>query len=226
MKNERHDWSAEMNSEPGYCDAVFRERLSERLRQPLNAIVGFSELFAMRPNSIHSISDVKHILKAARDLLAVVDEELTNPGKTSPVPITTEQTEADGCDIVYIEDDIANFTLVERILELREGLTLKHASSGRAGLELVMSAKPKLVLLDLNLPDIHGSEVLQILQSNAQTTGLPVVVLSAAANSTQIERLLAAGARNYLTKPFDIDHFLAVVDEFISTDSPTPKLAA
>jgi CheY-like chemotaxis protein len=213
-----------MSSERGYCDAVFRERLSERLRQPLNAIIGFSELFAMRPNSIHGLSDVKRILKGARDLLAIVDEELTNPGKKSTTPAATEAIES--CDIVYIEDDIANFTLVERILELREGLKVKHASSGRAGLELVMSTKPRLVLLDLNLPDIHGSEILQILQSNAQTASLPVVILSAAANSAQIERLLAAGARNYLTKPFDIDHFLTVVDEFIGNASPTPRIAA
>jgi CheY-like chemotaxis protein len=71
-------------------------------------------------------------------------------------------------------------------------------------------------LLDLNLPDMHGSAVLQRLQSDPTTARVPVVVLSADATPSQIERLLKAGARNYLTKPFDLDPFLAVVDEMVS----------
>ena len=71
-----------------------------------------------------------------------------------------------------------------------------------------------MILLDLNLPDMHGAEVLRRLQEQPETAGIPVVVLSADATPSQIERLLSAGARNYLTKPFDIDPFLALVDEF------------
>jgi DNA-binding response OmpR family regulator len=52
---------------------------------------------------------------------------------------------------------------------------------------------------------------------------VPVVVLSADATPSQIERLLTAGARNYLTKPFDIDPFLAVVDEMVSEPAPAPR---
>ena len=61
---------------------------------------------------------------------------------------------------------------------------------------------------------MHGADVLNGLQANSATSEIPVVVLSANAIPTQIERLLAAGARNYLTKPFELDHFLAVVDEW------------
>jgi CheY-like chemotaxis protein len=88
------------------------------------------------------------------------------------------------------------------------------------GIELARSDRPKLVLLDLNLPDLHGSEVLQILQGTDGTKDIPVVVLSANATPSQIERLLTAGARNYLTKPFDIEPFLAVVDEFANHAGP------
>jgi CheY-like chemotaxis protein len=62
---------------------------------------------------------------------------------------------------------------------------------------------------------MHGSQVLQRLQENPTTADIPVVILSANATPSQIERLLTAGARNYLTKPFDIDPFLAVIDEFV-----------
>jgi CheY-like chemotaxis protein len=61
---------------------------------------------------------------------------------------------------------------------------------------------------------MHGADVLQALQRQATTAHIPVVILSANATPSQIERLLTAGAKNYLTKPFDIDPFLAVVDEF------------
>ena len=81
---------------------------------------------------------------------------------------------------------------------------------------MALANRPRLILLDLNLPDMHGSEVLLQLQRDAATAKVPVVVLSADATPSQIERLLTAGARNYLTKPFDIDPFLAVVDEMVA----------
>jgi CheY-like chemotaxis protein len=109
-----------------------------------------------------------------------------------------------------------NFTLVERILEFRPALRLMHARSGGDGVELAQAHHPRLILLDLNLPDMHGSEVLRQLQRQPATAEVPVVVLSADATPSQIERLLTAGARNYLTKPFDIDPFLAVVDEMVA----------
>ena len=119
--------------------------------------------------------------------------------------------------MLYVEDDDVNFTLVERILELRPGLQLMHAACGRLGVEMADVYQPKLILLDLNLPDMHGADVLQKLQRQASTANIPVVVLSANATPSQIERLLTAGAKNYLTKPFNIDPFLAVVDEFTAT---------
>ena len=194
-------------------ERAFRAELNQKLRAPLNAIIGFAELVAMRPGTTNKDADVQHIVKAARDLLGIINEELgdgsgwAQPGETKP---------AASCDVLYIEDDLVNFTLVERILEFRPALKLMHARCGEAGVELAQAHHPKLILLDLNLPDIHGSEVLRRLQDEPTTAQVPVVVLSADATPSQIERLLTAGARNYLTKPFDIDPFLAVVDEMVA----------
>jgi CheY-like chemotaxis protein len=154
---------------------------------------------------------VQQILTAARELLAVVDAELTHPSQAGSDRSTTPVS---ACDVLYIEDDEINFMLVERILEYRPALKLKHASTGQAGIEAARNDHPKLILLDLNLPDIHGADVLKLLRSSSITDHIPVVVLSANATPSYIERLLTAGAKNYLTKPFDIDPFLAVVDEF------------
>jgi CheY-like chemotaxis protein len=196
-------------------ERAFRADLNQKLRAPLNAIIGFAELLAMRPGgSATKEADVQHILKAARDLLGVINQELGEGGDSGEnVAIMPASTT---CDVLYIEDDPVNFTLVERILEFRPSLTLMHARNGQKGLELAQTHRPKLVLLDLNLPDMHGSEVLRQLQREPVTAKVPVVVLSADATPSQIERLLTAGARNYLTKPFDIDPFLAVVDEMVA----------
>jgi CheY-like chemotaxis protein len=198
----------------------FRAALNQKLRTPLNAIIGFAELVAMRPGGATKDPDVQHILTAARDLLAVINRELADPSEPSSPEEEIEPASAAACDVLYVEDDPVNFTLVERILELRPGLKLLHARCGEIGVELARIHRPKLILLDLNLPDIHGSEVLRRLQDNAATAQVPVVVLSADATPSQIERLLTAGARNYLTKPFDIDPFLAVVDEIVNERVP------
>ena len=197
------------------AERAFRADLNQKLRAPLNAIIGFAELLAMRPGgSATKEADVQHILKAARDLLGIINQELGEGGDSAErvafMPAATT------CDVLYIEDDPVNFTLVERILEFRPALTLMHARTGQSGIDLAQAHRPKLVLLDLNLPDMHGSEVLRQLQREAATAKVPVVVLSADATPSQIERLLTAGARNYLTKPFDIDPFLAVVDEMVA----------
>lgn len=189
----------------------WRQRLSETFRTRLNAIIGFSELLGLEPLSANARTDLKQVLKAARDLLNIVNQEFSGPqgALTEDRAINTR-----GCDLLYVEDDLANFTLVERILELRPGVSLKHATEGRLGIEMAKTQNPKLILLDLNLPDTHGADVLNVLHTTPETSKIPVVILSANAIPTQIERLLAAGARNYLTKPFDIDQFLAVVDEW------------
>jgi CheY-like chemotaxis protein len=195
---------------------AFRVDLNQKLRAPLNAIIGFAELLAMRPAaSATKDADVQHILKAARDLLGIINQEL-GEGGTSRSEATSAAAAATTCDVLYIEDDPVNFTLVERILEFRPALKLMHARTGGDGVELAQAHQPKLILLDLNLPDMHGSEVLRQLQGVPTTAKVPVVVLSADATPSQIERLLTAGARNYLTKPFDIDPFLAVVDEMVA----------
>jgi CheY-like chemotaxis protein len=194
----------------------FRVELSQKLRTPLNTIIGFAELVARRPGTAAKDPDVQQILKAARDLLEIINRELADPNAPNLVPPIS-------CDVLYIEDDLVNFTLVERILEFRPALKLLHAARGETGVELAQIHRPKLILLDLNLPDMHGSEVLRRLQDDPATAQVPVVVLSAVATPSQIERLLTAGARNYLTKPFEIDPFLAVVDEMMGAPTPVAR---
>jgi CheY-like chemotaxis protein len=83
-------------------------------------------------------------------------------------------------------------------------------------MSLTRSHHPDLILLDLNLPDIHGSEVLKQLQGDPATSNIPVIVISADAMPKQIEALLKGGAKSYLTKPLGIMTFLKEVDLYVN----------
>jgi len=115
--------------------------------------------------------------------------------------------------IVYIEDNLSNVQLMERVFSTASGIELLPAMQASVGLQLVEDHLPDLVLLDLHLPDMPGIEVLKKLRANPKTSRVPVVVLSADATDNQIKRLMEAGARSYLTKPIDLDALFAEVNE-------------
>ena len=118
--------------------------------------------------------------------------------------------------VLYVEDSEPNFRLVESVLVDRPGTDLIWAETGQTALDVARSQNPQLVLLDLDLPDIHGRRVLQELQAQPETAKIPVIVISADATPSQIERMLTAGARNYITKPFEIRRFLCMFDEIFA----------
>lgn len=118
--------------------------------------------------------------------------------------------------VLYIEDNLSNLRLMQRLIQRRANIELISAMQGRLGLELAQRHLPDLILLDLNLPEMEGAEVLSHLRAGEATRDIPVVVISADATPGQIERLLAGGARHYLTKPFSVREFFDVLDEMLS----------
>jgi len=114
--------------------------------------------------------------------------------------------------ILYIEDNLSNLRLVERILARRPEVILISAMQGSLGLELAGQHLPDLILLDLHLPDIQGDEVMRRLRADPRTERIPIVMISADATPEQVERLRRSGANDYLTKPIDVRRFLALVD--------------
>jgi len=135
------------------------------------------------------------IANTARHAGANADARVAGNGNGAPRrPLT----------VVYVEDDDASTELVERAFE-REGDTrFLSTPSGGHGLRLVREEPPDVVLLDLDLPDLSGAEILRRLKEDPRTARIPVIVISADTREEQAERLLAAGARAYLTKPVEI----------------------
>jgi PAS domain S-box-containing protein len=118
--------------------------------------------------------------------------------------------------VLYIEDNMPNIELVQEIIETkRKGINLVIHMQGNGALEKAVEVKPTLILLDLNLPDKHGQDILIELKANDTTKDIPVIVISADAMPNQISNLKALGAKNYLTKPIEINNFLDAIDEII-----------
>jgi signal transduction histidine kinase/ActR/RegA family two-component response regulator len=134
------------------------------------------------------------------------------PATSVPVEVPVADTRQ---RILYIEDNLSNLKLVERVLEARQDIELIAAMQGRLGLELARQHAPALVLLDLHLPDVDGDEVLRELRDDPATASVPVVILSAEASPNHIQRVLAAGAHSYLTKPLDVRALLRTIDQLV-----------
>jgi PAS domain S-box-containing protein len=123
-------------------------------------------------------------------------------------------TGSDSRTVLYVEDNLANLKLMERIMERRPRITLLSAMQGSLGVTLARDHLPDLIFLDLNLPDMGGTEMLGRLHADPRTADLPVVVISADVSEGQHARLLEAGARDFVPKPFDVERLLRIVDEF------------
>jgi CheY-like chemotaxis protein len=104
---------------------------------------------------------------------------------------------------------------MQRVLARYDRIELIPAMSGGLALDLARQHSPDLILLDLHLPDMPGEEVLDQLRRDLRCAGIPIVVLSADATPGQVDRLLAAGARSYLTKPLDIQPFMTLLHDLL-----------
>jgi len=110
---------------------------------------------------------------------------------------------------IYVEDNEVN---VEVMLGLRPQIELTACSNGQEAVAVVQRVTPDLVLVDRQLPDIDGLDLLERLKSDPRLLGIPMVVVSADAIPGSLAETLAADATDYLTKPLTVDALLGLVD--------------
>ena len=118
--------------------------------------------------------------------------------------------------VLYIEDNLSNLQLVEQVLRLRPAVRLIPAMRPQLGLDLAAEHDPGLLLLDLNLPDMSGQEVLRRLRAEPRTANVPVVIHSADARPSLIQELLDRGVRAFLPKPLDVRELLDLIDTVLA----------
>lgn len=121
--------------------------------------------------------------------------------------------------VLLVEDNDRNLKLARDVLEFA-GFTVIVAVSGEDAVVRATSARPDLVLMDLQLPGIDGHEALSRLRRDDRTSDIPVVALTAFAMREDRERALAAGFDGYLHKPIDVRRFPDQVREYLRGGNP------
>jgi DNA-binding response OmpR family regulator len=118
--------------------------------------------------------------------------------------------------MLVIEDDRALTHVMRQILEAR-GHEVLAADDGSRGLATAQRQSPDAIILDLMMPFMDGFAVLEALQEDERTTGVPVMVLSAIQTESVEQRCYGLGAKQYFRKPFDADIFVGALEELASS---------
>lgn len=122
-----------------------------------------------------------------------------------------------GKRILYIEDNNDNRLLIRRVLQA-EGYEIIEAIDGRAGLQRAADARPDLILMDINLPEIDGYELTARLKQVSSLNRVPIIAVTANVMKGDREKTLAAGCDGYIQKPIDIDLLPSQIERFLKKD--------
>ncbi len=199
------------------------------IRTPLNQIIGYGEMLqeeAREHGGQALVADIEKILTAARELLRLVVENFATPEMTlgqtekssstsatvfirredaapaTALPRSKVAVNTPGRSILVVDDDEGNRTMLARRL-VRLGHQVSMAENGRRALELLSAGSFDLLLLDIQMPELNGYEVLERLKADPALCNIPVIVLSASDETERVVRCIEMGAEDYLPKPFD-----------------------
>jgi two-component system cell cycle response regulator DivK len=136
---------------------------------------------------------------------------------TSPSPEARDTAQPSDAPLVLIVDDNEKNRKLAREVLRADGLRTLEAATGGEAIALAAQRRPDVILLDLRLPDMEGTDVAHGLRGGAETGRIPVVALSASPHSGS-DRLLAAGFDGYLQKPIDVRAFPEQVRGFCKRD--------
>jgi class 3 adenylate cyclase len=216
------DALARRRTEDDFTD--MQSRLRHDLRNPLNAIKGYSELLLEDLEDIGGEplqSDLEVLLAEAQRLLSQIDVivDFSSDGGTAtgddqeatmvaelvrtirPIASDDRQSHEIG-RILVVDDNDSNRALLVRRLS-RDGHEVAEADGGRKALEMLEQDTFDLVLLDLLMPDMNGFQVLQTLKNDPRLRDIRVIMVSGQQETDAVMRCIEAGAEDYLPKPFD-----------------------
>lgn len=190
------------------------------LRTYLNQVLGYSELLmddAQERGWQEAVTDLQNIYTAGRNLLTLINDYI-DPTKVPdrsetharrdatadladrPKILSSEESPGHG-SLLIVDDNVPNREMLVRSLQ-RQGYTVSVAADGRQALERVRAEPFDLILLDVQLPEMNGYEVLQRLKDDSDLRHIPVLMISALDDMESIILCIQAGAEDYLPKPF------------------------
>ncbi len=177
--------------------------ISHALKEPLTSIKGYSQLLLENYKEQLNetvLSTVRSIFEQSIHLENKIINFLDNiKGQTTRY------------DILLIEDDVATIRLITSYFESK-GYVCKGVVSGLKGIEELKNAKPKLILLDIILPDLSGYDICKTIKSDKEYKETPVYFLTAISGSEVEKQLVETGANGYILKPFNFSDFNILFD--------------
>ncbi len=114
-------------------------------------------------------------------------------------------------EILVVDDSKVMREMIVACLRAQEGLSFTHAASGLEAIERLSLKHFDLVVLDLNMPDIGGVEVVEFIRGQDKLRSLPILIVTTRGDEASRTRVLAAGASRFMTKPFTPDVILGEV---------------
>jgi CheY-like chemotaxis protein len=117
--------------------------------------------------------------------------------------------------ILLVEDNELNRDMLSRRL-LKRGFEIDIAIDGQQGIDMAISGKPDLILLDMSLPVVDGWDAAKALKTNDATKAIPIIALTAHAMAGDKEKAIQAGCDDYDTKPVDLARLLEKIEQWIN----------
>lgn len=116
--------------------------------------------------------------------------------------------------ILHVEDNLENRILIRRLL-MSEQYVVMEAENAAQALQLLASATPSLILMDINMPEMDGYALTATLKSRQDFQKIPIIAITANVMRGDRERVFAAGCNGYIEKPIDVDQFLDQIAGFL-----------
>lgn len=177
--------------------------ISHALKEPLTSIKGYSQLL-LENYKTKLNEDIFSTINNIFEQSILLENKIINF-------LDNIKVEPSHYDILLIEDDLATIRLVTSYFESK-GYSAKGVVSGSKGIEELKNGTPKVILLDLLLPDLSGYDICKTIKSDPEYKGIPVFFLTAISGSEVEKQLDSTRADGYILKPFNFSDFKKVFD--------------
>ncbi|MHA1725549.1 MAG: response regulator [Promethearchaeota archaeon] len=183
---------------PGGWDEGTLKKFSHALKQPLTSIKGYSQLLLEEYNEVLNNEVSNTIWNIFQQSLLL--ENIINSFFDDMKSVRNQ------IDILLIEDDLATIRLLRSYFQSK-GISLKGVVSGSKAIEVLKQTRPRVILLDIILPDLSGYDICKTIKMDKRYKGIPVYYLTAIARNEVIKHLEETDANGYILKPFDFADF-------------------
>ena len=192
-----------------YGDNLFKldvqslSNISHALKEPLTTIKGFSQLL-LETHGNELSDEVKETMQNIFDQSILLENKIISI-------LDNLQVESQQYDILLIEDDLATIRLLKSYFESK-GYSCKGVISGTKGIEELRTSTPKIILLDIILPDLSGYDLCKMIKSEKKFENVPIYLLTAIPGSEVKKNLGQTQADGYILKPFDFSDFEVIFE--------------